>query len=166
MEITTLDSFLGYYENLRARTLRVIAAIPPNEIEWSPTTGKWSLGDIIRHIAGIERYMYAETVSGRPSRYTGCGRDLADGFDATLAYMNGLHAESMDMFRALTPEQLHGKCMTPAGSPITTWKWLRAMLEHEIHHRGQIYTYLGILGVTTPPLYGLTSELVAAKAAR
>jgi uncharacterized damage-inducible protein DinB len=46
---------------------------------------------------------------------------------------------------------------------ITVWKWLRSMTEHEIHHRGQIYLYLGILGVPTPPLYGLTSEEVRAR---
>jgi uncharacterized damage-inducible protein DinB len=36
------------------------------------------------------------------------------------------------------------------------------MIEHEIHHRAQIYVYLGVLGVTTPPLFGLTSEQVRA----
>jgi uncharacterized damage-inducible protein DinB len=35
--------------------------------------------------------------------------------------------------------------------------------EHECHHRGQIYLYLGMLGVPTPPLYGLTSEQVRAE---
>ncbi|HYU22015.1 MAG TPA: DinB family protein [Candidatus Dormibacteraeota bacterium] len=25
------------------------------------------------------------------------------------------------------------------------------MVEHEIHHRGQIHPYLGMLGVPTPP---------------
>jgi uncharacterized damage-inducible protein DinB len=34
------------------------------------------------------------------------------------------------------------------------------MVEHEAHHRGQIYLYLAMLGVETPPLYGLTSEQV------
>jgi len=32
--------------------------------------------------------------------------------------------------------------------------------EHEVHHRGQIYLMLGMLGIPTPPLYGLTSEEV------
>jgi hypothetical protein len=36
----------------------------------------------------------------------------------------------------------------------------RTMTEHEIHHRGQIYLYLSMLGIKTPPLYGLTSEEV------
>jgi uncharacterized damage-inducible protein DinB len=43
---------------------------------------------------------------------------------------------------------------------MTVWKWLRAMVEHEVHHRGEIYLMLGHLGVETPPLYGLTSEEV------
>ena len=40
------------------------------------------------------------------------------------------------------------------------------MVEHEVHHRGQIYTYLGLLDVPTPPLFGLTSEEVRAKSRR
>jgi uncharacterized damage-inducible protein DinB len=70
----------------------------------------------------------------------------------------------MALFLALTPEQLAGKCRTPEGAPITTWKWLRAMAEHEIHHRGQIYLMLNLIDVPTPPLYGLTSEEVRARA--
>lgn len=61
---------------------------------------------------------------------------------------------------------LNAKCRTPDGASMTTWKWLRAMVEHEIHHRGQIYIYLALLEVPTPPLYGLTSEQVAERSAR
>jgi uncharacterized damage-inducible protein DinB len=161
MQIADLDEFLKYYANLRDRTKRVIAVIPPEKFEWAPGTETWTLGNLVRHLAAIERYMYAETIQGHPHRYRGCAHDLADGYAASMQFMDRLHAESMAIFAALSPEQLNGKCNTPAGSPITVWKWLRAMCEHEIHHRGQIYTYLGILGVKTPPLYGLTSEQVA-----
>jgi uncharacterized damage-inducible protein DinB len=34
------------------------------------------------------------------------------------------------------------------------------MPEHEIHHRGQLYTMLGMLNVATPPLYGMTAAQV------
>jgi uncharacterized damage-inducible protein DinB len=37
------------------------------------------------------------------------------------------------------------------------------MVEHEIHHRGQIYMYLGMLGIPTPPIFGMTSEEVLEK---
>jgi uncharacterized damage-inducible protein DinB len=56
-----------------------------------------------------------------------------------------------------------GKCATPAGTPITTSKWLRAMVEHEAHHRGQVYLMLGVLGVKPPQLFGLTEEEVRAR---
>jgi uncharacterized damage-inducible protein DinB len=161
--MNSLNTFLEYWESARGRTSRVIACIPPASLETTWAPGRWSLGDLIRHLAGIERGMYAETVHNRPSRYPGHGQELAEGFDRTIAYFNRLHAESMELFRALTPEQWEGKCLTPAGTPITTWKWLRAMVEHEAHHRGQIYLMLGMLDVPTPPIYGLTEEEVLAR---
>jgi uncharacterized damage-inducible protein DinB len=37
------------------------------------------------------------------------------------------------------------------------------MLEHEAHHRGQLYFILGLRGISTPPIFGLTSEDVQAR---
>jgi uncharacterized damage-inducible protein DinB len=158
--MNSLENFLEYWEGARRRTRRVVDCIPPDQIEWSAGPGRWSLGDLVRHLGSIERWMYAENVHGRPSRYPGHGRDLADGFDTVIAYFDRTHDEAMRLFRELTPEQWEGKSVTPAGTPITTWKWMRAMVEHEAHHRGQIYLMLGMLGVPTPPLYGLTEEQV------
>jgi uncharacterized damage-inducible protein DinB len=165
LEIRSIDSFLPYYEGIRARTSRVIACIPEEQLEWSYRPGAFSFGDLVRHIGAMERYMFAENVRGGPSLYHGCGRELADGLPEVLAYLDRLHQESMAIFRALTPEDLARHVHTPAGTPITAWKWLRAMVEHEVHHRGQIYLLLGILGIPTPPLYGLTSEEVKARSA-
>ncbi|CAN5872509.1 hypothetical protein BH23GEM9_BH23GEM9_28950 [soil metagenome] len=55
---------------------------------------------------------------------------------------------------------LERSCVTPAGASITVWKWLRAMVEHEVHHRGQLYLMLAAIDVRTPPIFGLTSEQV------
>ena len=164
MEIRDLSTFLDYLASVHGRTRRVIACIPKSDIDWSPTPKQFTFADIIRHLAGIERWMYGETVQGRPSLYASHGKELADGHEAVLAYYDRLHEESRTIFASLTDAQLAGKCVTPARTPITTWKWLRAMLEHEAHHRGQIYLMLGMRGVTTPPIYGLTSEEVAARA--
>jgi uncharacterized damage-inducible protein DinB len=71
----------------------------------------------------------------------------------------------MALFRELSPERWAGKTLTAAGTPITTWKWARAMVEHEAHHRGQVYFVLGLLGVPTPPLFGLNESEVLARAA-
>jgi uncharacterized damage-inducible protein DinB len=163
MEIRDTAIFLDYLASMHNRTRRVVLCIPPQDIEWGPGSGRFTFGDVIRHLAGIERWMYGETVQGRQSRYPGHGRELADGFDAVLEYYDRLHDESRAIFARLDSETLAGKSTTPAGTPISTWKWLRAMIEHEAHHRGQLYLMLGIRGVDTPPIYGLTSEEVRAR---
>jgi uncharacterized damage-inducible protein DinB len=156
----TIEPFLDYYEKIRGRTLRVARLIPPEKIEWTYREGKFTFGDLLRHLAAIERYMFAENAQLKPSRYQGHGRELADGYAEVLSFMGRLHEESLEIFRRLSDEDLQRKCLTPNGTPITVWKWLRAMIEHEIHHRGQLYLYLAMLGIESPPLYGLTSEEV------
>jgi uncharacterized damage-inducible protein DinB len=165
MEVRSVTQFLEYWDSLRGRTRRVVACIPPGHLEWSHREGAFTLGDLVRHLATIERYMYAETVAGRPSRYPGCGRELADGYEAVVEYFERLDAEAKAILGALRDTDLERKCQTPAGIAITTWKWLRAMCEHEAHHRGQIYLMLGMLGVSTPPLFGLTAEEVQTRSA-
>jgi uncharacterized damage-inducible protein DinB len=163
MEIRTIDSFLQYFKNVCERTMRVARCIPRDKVDWGYAPGKFTLGDLLRHIAVAERFMWAETLQGHTSRYATHGKELADGYDDLMAFMERKHAESMEIFAKLSDEELQRKCKTPDGAEITKWKWLRLMVEHEIHHRGQIYLCLGMLGVPTPPLYGLTSEQVRAR---
>ena len=157
---TRAAELCAYFEKVRARTLRVADCIPADRLEWTWAPGKFTLGDILRHLAGIERDMYAENAKCRPSRYAGCGRELADGPEAVRAYLDRCHAESMEIFRSLSDEDFERLCETPGGAKLPVGKWLRLMIEHEIHHRGQLYMALGMLGVATPPIYGLTSEQV------
>jgi uncharacterized damage-inducible protein DinB len=160
MEIRSIQPFLRYFGNVRERTMRVAQCVPADKIDWSYAAGKFTLGDLLRHIAVTERFMFAENIQGQISRYTKHGKELADGKHDVLAFMERLHAESMEIFSRLTDSDLQKKCQNPGGMEITVWKWLRSMAEHEIHHRGQLYLYLGLLGVPTPPLYGLRSEEV------
>jgi len=76
MEINSTREHLAlwdndYWEKVRQRTLRVIACIPSEKFDWRYAEGKFSFADIIRHLATIERYMYAENVQFKPSRYPG-----------------------------------------------------------------------------------------------
>ena len=164
MQLQDPQQLVEYVDRIHARTRRVIERIPEDRLDWAPAEGWFSFGDLVRHLAGIERFMYAEAARGGPNRYPGHGRELADGRAAVLAYYDRLHAESRAIFAALTPDELVARCRTPDDASITTWKWLRAMIEHEAHHRGQLYLMLAIIGVPTPPLFGLTSEEVRARA--
>jgi uncharacterized damage-inducible protein DinB len=158
MEIPDLGIFLDYLDKVHKRTMRVVRCIPPDKVDWTFREGKFTLGDLARHIAAVNRYIFAETLAGKPSRYAGCGRQLAPSYDEIVSLMETLHKEAVEIISGLT--DLNGECKTPEGAAIPTWKWMRAMLEHEIHHRGQIYIYLAMLEVPAPPIFGLTSEQV------
>jgi uncharacterized damage-inducible protein DinB len=158
MEIQNIESFLSYFHSVRQRTMRVVAALPAEKLERRHSEGVFSSGDLARHIAATERYTFAENVLGRPSRYRGCGPELADGRDSIVAFMERMHQETTAILGSLTPADLECKIASPQGAPITAWKLLRAMIEHEVHHRGEMYVYLALLGVPRPPLFGLTSE--------
>jgi uncharacterized damage-inducible protein DinB len=164
MEIRDLGIFLDYFGKVHHRTMRVVRCIPPDKVDWSFRQGKFTLGDLARHIATANRYIFTETLQGKPSRYAGCGRELAPGYDEIISLMETLHGESSEIISRLT--DLNGQCKTPDGASIKVWKWVRAMVEHEIHHRGQIYIYLALLEVPTPPLYGMTSEQVAERSVK
>ena len=161
-----MDFSPDYFDTIRGRTRRVAVLVPREQLEWRPREGSFSFGDLIRHLAAVERWMFGENAQCKPSRYPGHGRELADGYDDVIRYLDRMHEESMSIFRALSASDLEAKCATPAGTPITVWKWLRAMIEHEVHHRAQIYMMLGMIGVATPPLFGLTSEEVRALSSR
>jgi len=160
MEITTIKPFLEYLGKVRQRTVNLIRVVPPDSLDWSYMPGKFTVGDQIRHIATIERYLYAATVAGQKSAYRGCGKDLADGYTNVLAFFSELHEQSLAIFSRLSDEDLQKKCTTPGNVEMRVWKWLRLMIEHEIHHRGELYIYLNLLGVRTPPMFGLSAEEV------
>lgn len=155
--------FVRYWRGVRERTRRLLPLVPEDRIEWAPLEGRWSFGDLFRHLAAIERWMYGETVLGRPSRYPGHGLELAQGRSAIGSYVDQMHQEACGLLETLSAVQWAGPSLTPAGVAMSTSKWLRAMVEHEAHHRGQIHLMLGLIGVRAPQIFGLTEEEVKAR---
>ena len=90
MIMTDIRQFLEYWDRVRFRTRRVIACVPPEHLEWSVAKGRFTLGDLVRHLAGIERYMFVECAMQRPIRYPGHGRELASGYEQVLEYFRPL----------------------------------------------------------------------------
>ncbi|MBS7787978.1 DinB family protein [Flavobacterium sp. CYK-55] len=163
MEIKTIQRFLSYYENIRSGTKVIIQTIPRDKINWTYKPGKFTMADIIRHIAAIERYLFAEIVLGKPPAYMGCGPDLADGYEQILTYFDQMHAESVDIFKALNDQDLSRKINTVNGTQTSLSNFLRALVVHEIHHRAALCIYLNLLDIQTPPLLGLTAEQIIQK---
>lgn len=154
----TVRSFLEYYDSVSERTNHLLKVVPTEQINFSYKKGKFTIGDQIRHIAAIERFMFCETIEGRKNRYFGCGKELADKYDSVLIFFNRMHNEALDIISKLRDEDLKRYCVTPTGRKINIGKWLQLLAEHEIHHRAELYIYLNILCIDTPPMYGITSE--------
>lgn len=157
------EELLRYVERMHERTRRVSLCITEEALEHTFAPGRFTLAGTVRHLAAINRYMFVENAAGRGSRYSADLDHLASGLEETLALQECLHTEGMDILRSLPSERFTEPCTTPGGAQMPVWKWLRSMCEHEAHHRGQIYWMLGSLGIATPPLFGLTSEQVAAR---
>ena len=162
MVIHTIEPFLDTFDRMRGRTLRVWACVPEDHVEWRPAPGRFSFGDVLRHLVGMERHLYVDVARGRPPAYPGHGEALASGREGVLAYADRLHGEARGLLAGMTPDDLGRRVPGPAGGSMTAWKLLRAMAEHEAHHRGQVYLMLGLLGVPTPPVLGMTAEEVLA----
>ena len=106
MEVSTIQSFLDYFSKIHERTMRVVASIPPDKIEWRAAADKFTLGDLARHIAATERNVFAECACGGRNRYAGCGRELAEGRDEVVRFMERMHSQSMKMLTQLSDDQL------------------------------------------------------------
>jgi hypothetical protein len=46
-----VSEFLKYFDKVHQRTMNVVRAIPPDKIDWRFRPDKFSLGDLVRHIA-------------------------------------------------------------------------------------------------------------------
>jgi uncharacterized damage-inducible protein DinB len=80
MEIKSITAFLSYYERTRQITTKVIQVIRHDQLDWAYMPGKFTIADMVRHIAAIERLVFAEVAIGNKPAYKGCGKELVDGY--------------------------------------------------------------------------------------
>lgn len=152
--------FLGYWARVHDRSRRVLALLPERQLGWQAREDGFSLGALARHLATSERHLFVETALHDRSTLPGPDQPAPRTKAAILAMVDQLHAESVGLVEGMPAERWSARCRTPGGTDIRVDRWLQLMLEHEIHHRGQLYLMLGMLGIPTPPLYGLTAEQV------
>ncbi len=160
MEIKTIESFLSYLERTRQATKRVIQAIPSDKFDFTYMPGKFTVADLVRHIAAVEQYVFANIAVGKGPAYKGCGKELAEGYDAVMQYYEDRHEESINMFKSLSDSDLLKKVNALNGTEIELGNFLRALLVHEIHHRGALCIYINLMGLESPPILGFTEKQV------
>ena len=157
MQHATITEFLQYYAKVKGRTKKVVSLITENNIDYSLNDKQFSIGDLARHIPLVELYFYLPIIKGLEPNYSGCDSSFAPDTASILALYEQAELALRHILKDKPPEFLREKIRMPKGE-ISVHKWLRIILEHEIHHRGQIYLLLSARGVIVPDIFGMSNE--------
>jgi uncharacterized damage-inducible protein DinB len=157
--IATVAGFTEYFEGVRRRTRHFFEAIPAERVDWAPQAGEYTCGDIVRHVAATEAMFTGAVADGRWD-YAGHERALAPTLAAALARLDTGHAAAVARLGRLSDAALAEArpALEPGARPVRAWRLLMAMVEHEVHHRSQVASYLTSMGLEAPDIFGLGVE--------
>lgn len=143
---------LRHLDVTRGYTRRVAERVPTDRLEWSPGPGLPSIADKLRHIGASGRWVYVEGALGMPPAYPGHGPELCYGREGILAFLDGLHAESLRLLKTMDDAALDRYVQTSDGAEVPVWRWLQSMVDEEAQARGQVELMLGLVSMDVPEL--------------
>lgn len=161
------DALLPEYDHELATTRRLLERVPEAEFGWAPHPKSMTLGQLAGHVANIPFWCSAtmdaasydvaasndkaarlETPSSRES--------LLKEFDAKVA------AARASLAKATDAEMAAPWTLRNGAHEIFTLPRIAALrsfvMNHLIHHRGQLSVYLRLKDVPLPPIYGPTAD--------
>jgi uncharacterized damage-inducible protein DinB len=157
-----IDSLLPEYQREMATTRAVLARVPGDRLDWKPHQKSMSLGQLAAHIAEMADWSavllkpdYDASAASAPS---------APADTAVLLEVFDRHvASTTQHLTAKTDAELTAQWTVKRDGQVmfTTPRvmMLRSiLLNHLIHHRGQITVYLRLNEVPLPPVYGPTAD--------
>jgi uncharacterized damage-inducible protein DinB len=158
-----VDALLPEFDHEMATTRKLLERVPEDKLDWKPHTKSFSLGALAGHVATIPMWG-AETLaksevnigSTPPPAAPPSKSELLASFDknvaATRAELTGkTDAELMGMW------SLKRGTQTIFAMPKTV-VWRSFVLNHLVHHRGQLSVYLRLLDVPLPSIYGPSAD--------
>jgi uncharacterized damage-inducible protein DinB len=146
-EIATVREHL---QRFRAVTLQSLERTPEDKLRWSPDPGLMTFAGQYAHLANVER-LYVRGLS------TGEWRPEANALDAPgdIAQLRtALHdarattAAWLDSVAPAALEEVVTVPWLPVRWSLRSWLWY--LVEHELHHKGQIALYLHLCGIEAP----------------
>ena len=162
--ITSIGEFVGYFRGVRRRTRAAVDRLTPDLLDWRPRAGEWTCGEVVRHLIGAERFFVTKVVEDRWTDDLDPGAPLP--LDALRRRMEDVHREEMARLAGVPDARLQQRMADLDGGSVRAWRFLMAMVEHEVHHRSQLDSYLSAAAVEPPQLYGYRMEEVVARVAR
>jgi uncharacterized damage-inducible protein DinB len=156
------DAMLMEMEMEEKTTQRVLERIPENKLTWKPHPKAYSLGQLAMHIAIAQGRVASAAVEDihefapAPPAEPKSRKEILDAFAASNAQakqvLKGLDDAKMMSTWTLKRD---GKVIMS----VPRVGFLRAiMLNHIYHHRGQLSTYIKLLDVPVPSIYGPSAD--------
>jgi uncharacterized damage-inducible protein DinB len=158
------DALLPEFDHEMGTTRRLLERAPEAEFEWKPHDKSFSLGQLAGHIANIPQWCDAilqntvfdvATVNDTRPKMQSIA-SLLEQFDKTVAAARAGLVSTGDA-EMLTPWTFKN-----GGHVVFTMPRIAAIrsfiMNHMIHHRGQLSVYLRLKNVPLPSIYGPTAD--------
>ena len=147
-----LDPFIANWSRVHKQSARLMKAAPDDKYDWKPAETAMPLGELMNHLYIAEALFVESVLTGGFNKETLPA--AINNTDELIAAFDTSHSEGVAKIASLTPEQMN-ETVAPfgPGKAMPRAFLMQVMLEHEIHHRGQLYTYLRILGCECPALF-------------
>jgi uncharacterized damage-inducible protein DinB len=141
------DLLASTWAYVRAGTLATIDSFSDDELGFRPVANSYSAAEITLHIANEEdgeiRYGISRELPGFPPPFeAGRYRDRA----AITGVLASVHARTLAHLNGQNDSDLAATIETPWGDTRQQIELLQHVLEHEIHHRGELSLMLGLHG--------------------
>lgn len=150
-----LFDLYGHWEtDLRPGTLGALRKLSPEQLHWKPEGWHSSAWDLALHMAGVEWvWVYRNALKREPWEARWFHKRF-EGLDDLLPYWAHVHEATVQWLKETPVEEASRVYPLPyAHSPEATMNWIvYHVLEHEIHHRGQLFMLLRMQGVEPPSI--------------
>ncbi|MFW9917728.1 MAG: DinB family protein [Candidatus Thorarchaeota archaeon] len=144
----------AHWDEVRTGLEKTLLSLPPERLDFRPIENALSIGDIFRHIAGAEVHWIQKIVLGNWQTNARFSREDYNSNQAIFDLLRKTHQPTCELLDSLDEKDLDRICSDKKGEEFTIYWILWHVLEHEIHHKGQIFRDLRSLGEPASELHG------------
>ena len=143
----------GHWAQVREDLMRALDGLADEQLDFMPRDGLWSLGTVARHIASAEegwfRHCVTRDLGEWPADFT--AQDYPT-VEAIKSLLTEVHARTEAYLETIDAGELERVVDMPWGTKLSLRWIIWHVLEHEIHHRGEIFLMLGLMGMEAPDI--------------
>jgi uncharacterized damage-inducible protein DinB len=141
------SDLFAHWERVQRQTLAAIDLFSDSELAFRPFPASWPVGEIMLHIAGAEDGWFRHVVWREVSEWPPDGRlDEHPSRAAIKAVVSSVHSRTAAYLASLDESDLQRTIEFPWGGSASLYWVIWHVIEHEIHHRGELSLILGLLG--------------------